>query len=129
MDPANSRGARLTHIILAAVLAGGGSPPSVNASAVTSARVTPPIWISRPLPEGSEVRAACPRTAPVAPVLEAHLLADGTVGAIRVIRRGGCRAIDRLVTAYVKRWKFRPAVRNGKPISLWLTLAVSVHPD
>ena len=116
-------------IILAVVLAGGGSPLAVHASAAPSARTKPPVWISRPLPDGSEVRAACPLAAPFAPVLEAHLLADGTVGAIKVLRRGGCRAVDELVTGYVKRWRFKPAVRNGKPISLWLTLTVSIHPD
>jgi TonB family protein len=116
-------------IILAALLLGGGSPPLVHASAAAQVKTTPPVWIYRPLPSGSEVRAACPKTAPIAPVLEAHLLADGTMGEIKILRRGGCKAVDQLVTEYVKRWRFKPAVQNGKPISLWLTLATSIHAE
>ena len=116
-------------VILAALLVGGGSPPPAHASVAAPVKTTPPVWISRPLPNASQVRAACPKTAPIAPVLEAHLLANGEVGGIKILSRGGCRAVDQLVTDYVKRWRFRPAVQNGKPISLWLTLAVTLHPE
>jgi TonB family protein len=49
-------------------------------------------------------------------LLEAAVLADGTVGAVEVTR-GLHRDLDRSAIAAARRWYFDPAVLNGKPIA------------
>lgn len=85
-----------------------------------------PIWIARFLPEAAELRKACPKAVPGTPIVEAQLLANGTVGRLRIVKSGGCKAADQLVLDSVKRWTFRPARENGKPVALWLTMTVSI---
>jgi TonB family protein len=103
------------------LLAGVPTSPTPRAH-----KTKPPVWITRPLPDSEELRKVCTRPQGT-PIVEAHLLANGSVGEVTVTRSGGCQAGDRLVVDHVKRWTFKPARENGKPVSLWLTLTVSTH--
>ena len=82
------------------------------------------MWIARPLPDAEQVRRACPKTAPSLPVMEAHLRRDGTVDDVRIVRAGGCRAVERLISKYIRGWKFKPAPGQQ---DMWLTLSVFIH--
>ena len=55
--------------------------------------------------------------------LEAVIRRDGTVGDIKVIQglRMGC---TEAAIAALKRWRFRPAERNGVPVDVYYTLTV-----
>jgi protein TonB len=96
------------------------------ASSTPQSRRKSPTWISRPLPNSEELRRACPNSVAGAPIVNVHLLADGTVGEVKVVRSGGCKAADQLIGDAVRRWTFKPALEDGKPVPLWLTLSVSI---
>ena len=88
--------------------------------------VKEPVWIARDLPDPTRVRNRCPKNVPAAvPIVEAHLLSNGTVGEVRMTRSSGCLAADRLLQRAMKKWKFKPALQEGKPVSLWLTMSVT----
>jgi hypothetical protein len=100
-------------------------PAGLSASSPTP-RPTPHqeiVWIERPLPDSNALRNACPKTAPVPPIVDAHLRRDGRVDQVGIVRHGGCSAADQLVARHVRRWKFKPAQNQQE---LWLTLAVVI---
>ncbi|HZF13332.1 MAG TPA: energy transducer TonB [Thermoanaerobaculia bacterium] len=59
------------------------------------------------------------------PIYEATITAKGDVANIRVIRSGSPE-IDAAVIAALRQWKFRPAIRKGKPVAVYYTLAVNI---
>lgn len=59
--------------------------------------------------------------------LELHILvlADGSVGQVRIIKSTGEADIDRLAIETVQNsWRYLPATVNGKPIEAWTTVTV-----
>jgi len=40
--------------------------------------------------------------------------------------RSGSPEIDAAVIAALRQWKFRPAIRKGKPVAVYYTLAVNI---
>ncbi len=56
-------------------------------------------------------------------VLEIVILADGTVGNIEVLRGLGF-GLDRQASEAVRRWRFRPAHRQGSPVDVIVEVAV-----
>lgn len=79
-------------------------------------------WLKRPLPDPEAIRKACPDAAPTTPIIEAHLMADGTVSEVKVARGSGCKGADRLLAQSLRAWRFKPVTEAGKPINLWLTM-------
>ena len=57
-------------------------------------------------------------------LLEAAVLADGTVGAVWVTR-GLHRDLDQSAIAAARRWYFDPAIVNGKPIPTVVEIEMS----
>jgi protein TonB len=52
-------------------------------------------------------------------LLECVVLADGTVGDVNVARSlDAVNGLDREAIRAVKRWVFRPAMRNGEPVAV-----------
>ncbi len=49
-------------------------------------------------------------------VLDIEVLPDGSVGEVKVVESSGYEVLDRAAVKEVKKWKFIPAVRNGKPV-------------
>jgi protein TonB len=49
-------------------------------------------------------------------VLEVEVLADGGAGAVAVARSSGVASLDRAAVDAVRRWRFRPARRNGRTV-------------
>lgn len=54
--------------------------------------------------------------------LEAEVLADGSVGDVRVIVSSGSRLLDEAAVAAVRRWSFAPATVDGAPVASVLAL-------
>lgn len=50
------------------------------------------------------------------------VLADGTVGDIKILESSGHKRLDDAATNAVKNWKFNPATENEIPVSQWYTL-------
>lgn len=53
--------------------------------------------------------------------LEVEVFADGTVGAVEVLRslQSGPGGLDQEAVKAVKQWEFQPARSNGNPIAVW----------
>jgi TonB family protein len=59
--------------------------------------------------------------------LEAVVEADGTVGAVRVTHSLDS-GLDRQAQAALKQWLFEPAMRDGQPVAVVVTVIVSFRP-
>ena len=104
------------------------SPPPVStgppddAPAGTSYAIVPPRLRERPLPAMPPALANA--TGEV--LLQVEVLADGRVGASRVIRSSGRRELDEMARQYVAGWIFQPAwqPQANKPVrvltSVWV---------
>ncbi|MBL7149831.1 MAG: energy transducer TonB [Candidatus Cloacimonetes bacterium] len=59
-------------------------------------------------------------------MLEVEVFADGTVGAVNVIRSvmSGPGGLDEAAVNSVKKWIFQPAMSAGKPVACWITYPV-----
>lgn len=100
-------------------------PPPVAGPRVVTPEIEPPVLI-----ESTKVAPAYPETArlariPGAVVLQAVILADGSVGEIEVLRcdRPGLGFEQASIEA-VSQWRYRPARMRGEPVSVFFTIRV-----
>jgi protein TonB len=62
-------------------------------------------------------------------VLETMILADGSVGEIRIIQDPGAKAgLGKAAVAAVRKWRYEPAIRDGEPVAAPLRIQVSFKP-
>jgi len=93
----------------AAGAAGGGAPsPSGGGTEGAAPRADNP---APAYPYGARRRGQEGRV-----VLSVEVLPTGDAGAISVERSSGVASLDRAATDAVRRWRFRPARRDGKPV-------------
>jgi protein TonB len=57
-------------------------------------------------------------------LIQVSVLGDGRVGSARVASSSGHGSLDRAALKAVKRWRFRPALRGGKPVTATLMVPV-----
>ncbi|MFZ0319694.1 MAG: energy transducer TonB [Candidatus Sulfotelmatobacter sp.] len=60
-------------------------------------------------------------------ILYAVILADGTVGRVRVLRSVDER-IDRFASEAIAKWQFQPATKNGDPVAVEATFWIPFRP-
>ncbi len=60
-------------------------------------------------------------------ILYAVILADGTVGKVRVLRSVDER-LDRFASEAIAKWQFQPATKNGNPVAVEATFWIPFHP-
>ena len=58
--------------------------------------------------------------------LQAVVRKDGSVDSVQVVQGLGM-GLDEAAVAAVKQWRFQPATRNGEPVDLQITLAVTFN--
>ncbi|MDQ7819729.1 MAG: energy transducer TonB [Armatimonadota bacterium] len=58
-------------------------------------------------------------------VLKVLVRADGTVGAVEVVRSSGHASLDEVAASSAWSWVFRPATRDGAPIDAWAVVPVT----
>lgn len=63
--------------------------------------------------------------------LEVEVFADGSVGAVEVLRslQSGPGGLDNEAINAVKQWEFQPAKSNGHPIAVWTYLEIEFRLD
>lgn len=63
--------------------------------------------------------------------VDVEVLASGKVGAVEIKRSlmSGKGGLDEAAINAVKRWEFKPAKNNGKPVACWVTFAVSFYQE
>lgn len=79
-----------------------------------STRTDVPVPVSRPAP--SYPIDALRRRDEGTVVVRIEVDEDGKADSVRVISRSGSRDLDRAAVQAAKRWTFRPAMRDGKPV-------------
>lgn len=62
-------------------------------------------------------------------VFRVYIGLDGTVGRAQIETPSGSRAWDSLALAEVRRWKYSPALMNGRPTAIWLRQLITMHFD
>jgi TonB family protein len=60
-------------------------------------------------------------------ILYAVILADGTVGRVRVLRSVDER-LDRFASEAIAKWQFQPAMKNGNPVAVEATFWIPFRP-
>jgi protein TonB len=52
-------------------------------------------------------------------LLDVYILADGTIGEIRLRQSSGYPRLDRAALEAVRHWRYLPARRGNQPIPYW----------
>lgn len=82
------------------------TPPQVNAAHGAAPPIVYPA-MSRRLGETGTV------------LLHLHVLADGRIGAVNVLRSSGFPRLDRAAADAALRWRLTPARRGEEPVAMW----------
>lgn len=65
-------------------------------------------------------------------IFEASISETGEVGGIRTIRKPNltpsCPELEEICRRAVASWRYKPAIRDGKPVPVYLTISVMFHP-
>ena len=93
--------------------------PATQASPVLTDRMPPPVYPVDVLKHG--VSGAV--------VLIVDVEADGSVSAAKVDRSAGNESLDAAALDAVKQWKFKPAVKDGKPVVSQVRVPVSFESE
>ena len=101
-------------------------PASPAAPTGTSVGDTPPSVVSGPPP--AYPRAAMRRRESGEVLLRVHVGADGVPYAVDLVRGSGSRYLDRAASDAVRKWRFRPAMRGGQPVSGQVQVPISFQP-
>ncbi len=84
--------------------------------------ITPPVAIYREPLDWAKLQAIRPRPTPI---YEEVIGADGSVQSVKVIRSAGTEA-DRILISDLRRWRFKPALKDGKPIAAYFTVTLNI---
>jgi protein TonB len=86
---------------------------------------TPPVVVSSPPPVYP--RAALRRRESGDVLLRVHVGADGVPHAVDLVSGSGSRYLDRAASDAVRKWRFRPAMRAGQPVSGQVQVPISFN--
>lgn len=98
-------------------------PHELRLSPETGAVETAPSEVSNPPPEYPVL--ARRRGFEGSLVLMFEIRDDGTCGEIRVLESSGHEILDEAAVGAVRKWRFQPAMRNGRPVPTWQKLRVT----
>lgn len=103
------------------------SPAGPEATAGRAGAIdSPPVPVSSPAPQYP--RAALRRRESGNVLLRVHVGADGVPYAVDLVSGSGSRHLDRAATDAVRKWRFRPAMRDGRPVSGAVQVPISFNP-
>ncbi len=100
--------------------------PPAPAAAPAMADSDVPLPLSRPAP--NYPREALSRNIGGTVRVRAVVAVDGSVERMEVAESSGNRYLDRAAMEAVRRWKFKPAVRGGQPVSAEVILPLEFNP-
>ncbi len=102
-----------------------GNAPAPASDAYRSNDTTP-IAINRPSP--NYPREALRRGLGGTVRVEVNVTADGRVERMDLAESSGDRFLDRAAMEAVRRWRFRPAMRNGQPVAATVVVPLEFNP-
>jgi protein TonB len=85
-----------------------------------------PVPLNQPAP--AYPQEALRRNAGGTVRIQAMVGPDGRVERLEVVQSSGNRHLDRAASEAVRRWTFRPATRNGQPVSGSVSVPISFDP-
>lgn len=103
--------------------------PKPTKPALTTPRETAPERIANRSPEPEYPATALRRGEGGDVLLRVNVGADGVPGDVDFVRRSSSRELDRAAQDAVKRWRFEPATRNGKPIPAVVEVPIEFKPQ
>ena len=115
----------LMNLVLCGLTLGAGASASPAPSPTPTPVVTEPQELTHPLPPPDLLWRGC-KTAGI-PIISFTVTRDGTTTAHRVLRTCGCASADRVYVHYIKKWRYKPATVNGRPVSTEVTTTFSVN--
>jgi protein TonB len=101
-------------------------PPAAQPG-VTLAPADSPVPISAPAP--GYPPDAFRRGESGTVLLRVHVGPDGIPYAVDLVRSSHSRSLDRAASDAVKRWRFRPAQRNGQPVAADVQVPITFNAD
>jgi TonB family protein len=122
--PLANRAAEIRKRKLAAdpTLNGGALPPGTSTAYKVGGGVTSPIVLSKKDPEYTEVARAAKYQGTV--LLGVEIGPDGMAHNIQVVRSLGLGLDEKAVEA-VSQWHFKPATKDGQPVTVAATIEVN----
>lgn len=104
-----------------------GLQPITSKPLQTPNAKAPPLFIAQPKPDYPEL--ARQRGLQGTTILHIELLADGTVGNVKIAESSGHPILDTAAQEAVKQWRHKPATHNGAPITRWVQLGITFGLD
>src|SRR6185436_8695328 len=86
---------------------------------------TPPVPLVQPPPSYSDFA----RDAKVEGDVLLHIRVEQDGHVSKVLVRKGIAAVDEAAVQAVKKWKFKPALRDSKPLAVWIEVKVHFPPS
>src|SRR5262245_37122853 len=101
--------------------------PPARPQPTATPSVAAPVFVSGSLPDPKDLSSKCQGVTrnEGLPIVEAYIQADGTVRDARVTRSSGCTRGDELLVGAIKKWTYKPALAEGRPVGVWLTVSVT----
>ena len=90
------------------------APPPAPAPPTAIANVEVPVPVDSPAPRYPREALRSGESGTV--LLRVHVGADGRPTQVDLVESSRSRSLDRAATEAVRRWRFRPAQRNGQPV-------------
>lgn len=100
--------------------------PSTPATLAPAGTDSAPVLVSNPPPRYP--RASLRRRESGEVLLRVRVGPDGVPSDVSLVQGSGSRHLDRAATDAVRRWRFRPAMRNGQPVSGEVQVPISFQP-
>lgn len=102
-------------------------PPPIPTAPQSMADIDAPMPISRPAPRYPP--EALRRNVGGSVRVLATVAQDGSVERLELAEGSGNRDLDRAAMEAVRRWRFRPAMRNGQPVTATVVVPLEFNPD
>jgi periplasmic protein TonB len=101
------------------------APPASPAAEIAAGTAPQPIQMPAPSYPSEALRNGDSGTV----LLRVHVGPDGVPYAVDLVRSSRSRALDRAANDAVRRWRFRPAMRDGQPVAGEVEVPISFNPD
>jgi protein TonB len=118
VDPERVIGAPLTEIGPPSLT---GTEPGSAEPIITAPEIDPRIGLSEPPYPASEIRAGHAGTV----LISIHVLENGRVGEVRLDQSSGYPKLDDSALREARRWRLKPAMRDGVPVAMWKQIPVT----
>jgi len=105
----------------------GPAPPPAPRPPIATAAIEAPVPVDSPAPRYPREALRSGDSGTV--LLRVHVDAEGRPQQVDLVESSHSRALDRAATDAVRRWRFRPAQRNGQPVEGVVQVPIAFNAD